>query len=304
VVHALRERYPDARLEFLAREPHGRILRDVSALDALHLWPGPGQALPRAVTGTRWDVLVDLSVSGRSRRLLARVPAARRLRARKQTMRRFAFVRLRWAGASDHGLSPAVDRMFDAVVPLGLSRDGRRPRFEGPEPPADGPVLLAPGAGRGTKCWPVERFAEVAGHVLAEGGRVLALGSVAERRLLEKVVAGLDPSRAEAIACEDPAELPRIAGRCPLALTNDSGLAHVAEAAGAKVVALFGPTHPGLGFAPLAPGSVALHLGLACSPCDPHGPAKCPKRHHRCLQDLGVGVVRGAMRAAVEGGAK
>ena len=201
-------------------------------------------------------------------------------------------------------MSPAVDRMFDAVTPLGLRRDGRCPRFEGPEPPPDGPVLLAPGAGRATKCWPAERFAEIARRITGEGGRALALGSIAERPLLEGVVAGLDPSRAEAIACEDPAELPRIAARCPLALTNDSGLAHVAEAAGARIVSLFGPTHPGLGFGPLAADSAALHLGLGCSPCDPHGPARCPKGHHRCLQDLGVDAVHEAMRAVAGGRAK
>jgi heptosyltransferase-2 len=301
VVDALRARYPAARLEFLAREPHGRILQGVSALDALHLWPGPGEKLAPAVTGTRWDLVVDLSVSGRSRRLLARVPAVRRLRARKQTLRRFAFVRLRRLGATAEGIDPAVDRMFAALAPLGIRREGRRPRFQGPDPPADGPVLLAPGAGRATKCWPVERFAEIAREVVADGGCVLALGSVRERVLLEAVVEGLDPSRAEAIACEDPAELPRIAGRCPLALANDSGLAHVAEAAGARVVALFGPTHPGLGFGPLGSGSVALHLGLPCSPCDPHGPTVCPKGHHRCLQDLRVEDVRREMRAAAAG---
>lgn len=301
VVHALRESFPRARLEFLARAPYGRILRDVSALDALHLWPGTGHPLPPDVGSRRWDLLVDLSVSGRSRRLLASVSASRRLRARKQTLRRFAFVRLRWAGASAAGLDPAVDRMFLALAPLGLQRNGRRPRFDGPPPPADGPVLLAPGAGRATKCWPVERFAEIGRRVVEQGGRVLALGSAAERAELAQVIAGLDPSRAEARACEDPAELPGIAARCPVALANDSGLAHVAEAAGARVVSLFGPTHPRLGFAPLDPDSVALHLGLSCSPCDLHGPARCPKGHHRCLQDLGVDTVAEALRSVAGG---
>ena len=53
VVAAIRERFPRAHLAFLAREPHGRILRNVSAVDALHLWPGPGEGLPTELRDRR-----------------------------------------------------------------------------------------------------------------------------------------------------------------------------------------------------------------------------------------------------------
>jgi heptosyltransferase-2 len=297
VIRALRERFPQARLELLSREPFGRVLQGEPALDALHLWPGKGAPRPESVAARRWDVVVDLSGSGRSRRLLAGVPAGRVLRVQKQTLRRFAFVRLRRFGATGEGLRPAVDRMLATLAPLGIRDAELRPRFDRAAPPADGPVLIAPGAGRATKCWPIERFAEIGARLVDAGERVLAVGSADEGPLVRRVVEGLPAGRWESVTGPDPSGLPGLAGRCPVALTNDSGLLHVAEAAGARVVALFGPTHPRLGFAPLNPESVALHTGIGCSPCDLHGPETCPLGHHRCLRDLGVDEVWEALRA-------
>jgi heptosyltransferase-2 len=299
VVDALRERWPAARLEMLSREPHGRVLRGARALDALHLWGGPGQPRPRAVDARAWDLLIDLSGSGRSRALLAGVNAARRLVVRKEPFRRFAFVKLRALGGARVSITPAVDRLFATVAVLGIERAGRVPRFDVPPPPPDGPVLLAPGAGRATKEWPVERFAEVAARLAQQGRRLVFVGSADERDLLERAAARVPPEMREVFAGPDPADLPAIVARCPLALTNDSGLLHVAEACGARVVALFGPTHPKLGFAPLGPGSVAIHGGISCSPCDIHGPEVCPKGHHRCLRDIPVERVLAELGAPV-----
>jgi heptosyltransferase-2 len=293
VAAALRESFPDARLEFLAGAPHGRVLRWVGGLDAVHLWPGAGPP-PGAVRERRWDRVIDLSATGRSRRLLRAVRAAAVTRIRKQTLRRVAFVRARWLGADARGLASVLDRMFACVGALGVSRRGRCPRLDVPAPPADGPVLLAPGAGRDTKRWPAPRFRELASRLLGGGDRVLVVGSDAERDLLAEVAGGLP---AEVVAVSDPAELPPVVARSPLAVTNDSGLLHVAEACGADVVAIFGPTHPALGFAPVRAGSRVVRADVPCSPCDLHGPRRCPKRHFRCMLDVPVERVLEAVHA-------
>lgn len=294
VVSALRESFPNARIEYLAREPHGRVLRSVAALDELRMWPGPGEALPAAVRDRAFDVVVDLSASGRSRRLLRGVRAGRLLRVAKQTLERFWFVHGRWIGADGSRLRPVVDRYFETVAPLGVLRSARQPRFDVASPSPDGPVLLAPGAGRATKCWPAERFVEIAGRLATAGRRVRVVGSPAEADLVARVAAGAPD--AECVVVEDLAELPERVAGCPVALTNDSGLLHVAEACGAVVLALFGPTHPRLGFAPLGPNSRVVHSGISCSPCDLHGPSVCPRGHHRCLGDLSVDLVWSELR--------
>ncbi|MGQ0723557.1 MAG: glycosyltransferase family 9 protein [Candidatus Eiseniibacteriota bacterium] len=302
-VDALKERFPGARVEFLSREPYGRILRDARPPDALHLWAGRGHALPRAVADARWDLLVDLSATGTSRRLLARVHAGQRISAAKETLRRFAFVKLRFLGGGSVSIRPAVERMFAGLAPLGIRRGDRAPRFDVPRAAEARPVVVvAPGAGRSTKRWPEERFAEMTARLAAAGHAVLVVGSAEERLLLERVAAGADPARTGIQAVSDLGDLPRIVSRGSVALVNDSGVLHVAEACGVPVVALFGPTHPRLGFAPLRADSVVLSTNIACRPCDLHGPRTCPKKHHRCLRDLPVELVLREVTRRIPGG--
>jgi ADP-heptose:LPS heptosyltransferase len=250
-----------------------------------------------------WSLVADLSGSGRSRRLLAGVRAGRKIRVGKETWQRWAFVHLRPLGGAGVRLSPVVDRTFSCLADLGVRRDGRVPvlRRDGPDP--DGPVVIAPGAGRATKQWPAERFGEVARRLAESGRGSLVVGTPAEEPLLREV-AGAGGARAEVDPCADPGDLPAIVARGCAALTNDSGILHVAEACGLPVVALFGPTHPRLGFAPLRADSVGVHTGIPCSPCDLHGPATCPRGHHRCLQDLSVDAVLRALEERLPAGAR
>ena len=303
VADALRERYPEARIAFLSREPWGRILRCAPAIDDVILWAGPGAPLPEAARAS-WDLVIDLSATGRSRRLLRGVRAGRRLRAHKETLQRFAFVHLRRLGGAKVRIRPAIDRMFTALAPLGIARGGRVPRLATNDVARDPRrILVAPGGGRGAKRWPADRFREIVRALVAKGNQVVLLGSEEERALLEEVAAGMPRERVEIGAGLDPARLPEIVARCAAALSNDSGLMHVAEACGVPVVALFGPTHPRLGFAPLRADSIAVHTGIECSPCDLHGPERCPRSHHRCLRDIGEERVLAWMEERLAGGA-
>jgi heptosyltransferase-2 len=76
--------------------------------------------------------------------------------------------------------------------------------------------------------------------------------------------------------------------RCRVLVTNDSAPQHLASAMGTPTVTIFGPTTPEFGFGPLAPSSESLGIeGLSCRPCHAHGPMRCPKRHWRCMLELG-----------------
>ena len=69
-----------------------------------------------------------------------------------------------------------------------------------------------------------------------------------------------------------------------VAVSNDSGLLHVAAALGTPTIGIFGPTSP-WHWAPLNPLAAVIETKseLPCRPC--HKPV-CRLVHHRCMRDI------------------
>lgn len=145
-------------------------------------------------------------------------------------------------------------------------------------------VALAPGSARPTKRWP--HYGALA-QALAPEMPVVVIGAAgdADAPGPQADLTGL-PLRVAAA----------VLARAAVAVVNDSAPLHLAQAVGTPVVAIFGPTHPSLGFGPRGPWDVALGLALACRPCSTHGGRRCPLRHHRCLRELSADTVLEAVR--------
>ncbi|MDH5274848.1 MAG: lipopolysaccharide heptosyltransferase II [Gammaproteobacteria bacterium] len=148
-------------------------------------------------------------------------------------------------------------------------------------------VALMPGAAYGpAKQWPISNFAALAGLLSGRGHDVWVLGSAGERALGEQIRSGA-ASGADAgvfnlcgqTSLEDTVDLLSAAG---VAVTNDSGLMHVAAAAGTHVVAIYGSSSPDF-TPPLTVHKTVLYRGLACSPCFRR---ECPLGHLNCLREI------------------
>lgn len=146
-------------------------------------------------------------------------------------------------------------------------------------------VALLPGAEYGpAKRWPVESFAWLARRLVKDGYAVWVFGSDKEKPLGETIVHGLG---AEAVnlcgrtRLVDAADLLSLA-QC--AVTNDSGLMHVAAAMGVKVVAIYGSSSPDY-TPPLTDKADIVYLRLECSPCFQR---ECPLGHLNCLKQITV----------------
>jgi heptosyltransferase-3 len=104
-------------------------------------------------------------------------------------------------------------------------------------------VLLFPGSGSPHKNWPVENFAALASTLEPPTRPLVVLGPA--ERALEPVLMPLLHERGIAWLRDRP--LGTITGLARLAagfVGNDSGVSHLAAAAGAPGIAIFGPTDP------------------------------------------------------------
>ena len=145
-------------------------------------------------------------------------------------------------------------------------------------------VALMPGAEYGpAKRWPAASFAALA-RALARAGRcVLLLGSAKERDLGDEIRTQADTERVHNLCgATTLGDVVDLLAASDAAVSNDSGLLHVAAAAGTRVVAIYGSSSPAF-TPPLTPHAAIVYRGIECSPCFAR---ECPLGHLRCLREI------------------
>lgn len=225
------------RLIVLEKEKYG--------LHWLRLW--------REARKTRWGLVLDMRGSG----------IARLLSARRRAIRR-----------SPAPGSEPVHKVIEAARVLGLEDDLPTPfLFTTAERDAaaaelvrgEGPILaMGPAASWMGKSWPAEKFAVVAAELMNRsdspmaGGRLLLLGGPDDRMACEPVRRSVSRSRLiDLVGKVDLLTAYATLKHARLFIGNDSGLMHLAAAAGAPTIGLFGPSDERL-YAPWGPVARAV----------------------------------------------
>jgi lipopolysaccharide heptosyltransferase II len=163
-------------------------------------------------------------------------------------------------------------------------------------------VAIAPGGGTNPgmdlpeKRWPAERFAALADRLHFEEDMTVAIiGGHLDRPAGDAMRMAMRAPSLDLTGAVPWAERAAFFERCALYVGNDSGPMHLAVAAGCPVVAVFGPTDPGL-YGPYRALARTVRRDLPCSPCFVHGHfPPCPNQH-ACMRGLQVDEVYGACR--------
>ena len=264
---------------------------------------GWGEALSTARTlrAQRYDVALDLQGLWKSA-AWARASGARRVVGWARAARREpASALLLGERVERRGGGHVIDKNLALLRPLGIEAVGLR---EFPLPLSAESVIrvdaglaglghgslavLNPGGGWASKLWPAERFGELAKGL--RGLRLVPLVSwgPGEEALADRVVAA---SGGAAVRCFPTTLLDyvEIARRARLVVAADTGPLHLACAAGAPVVALFGPTDPARN-GPFAREDVVVRRMPPCAPCY----SRTCARHAGVMGGIGVAEVLAA----------
>jgi heptosyltransferase-2 len=148
-----------------------------------------------------------------------------------------------------------------------------------------GAVALLPGAEYGpAKQWPIAHWAALARRLVEAGRPVWLLGSQRDHAAAEQIIkqAGAAEGLHNLCGVTSLVDAVDLLSVCSAAVSNDSGLMHVAAAVGITVVGIYGSSTPDY-TPPLSDKAQVLYQRLDCSPCFKR---ECPLGHTHCLTQI------------------
>ncbi|WP_445487114.1 lipopolysaccharide heptosyltransferase II [Rhodopseudomonas sp. RCAM05734] len=298
VVRLLKQRWPNRPVDILVNSQVASLVDYMPGVRAGVLWDLPRRRLALA---KQWELAAKLRARHYRTVLVmprtwksALAPALAGIPERIGFVGEFRFGLLnRWRWGEK-----ALPRMIDKKGALALP-EGATPPAEWPVPqlqvPADeiarwrlanglgnGPaVALGPGSVGPSKRW--SWYAEAAKLLAERGLDVWVIGGPGEKALADEIVATGGP-RVRDLTGTDLRNGVVAMAAAGVAATNDSGLMHIAAAAGTPTIGIFGPTSPHL-WGPLNPlaATIQTKTVVPCQPC--HRPV-CTMNNHACMRDI------------------
>ncbi|MFW5661463.1 MAG: glycosyltransferase family 9 protein [Oceanicaulis sp.] len=239
----------------------------------------------------RWDLVVDLRGSVTSWFLIAKERRVNRRRPGQENAHR-----VREAGAV-LGLDPPPAPQVWTDAAAEAAAEARLPSGR--------PVLaLAPAASAPFKEWAPEKFSELANRLTAPGGAlqgaaVAIFGGPGDHETARKASAGIKADLVDLTGELDLVEAAACLKRARLFVGNDSGLMHIAAAAGAPALGLFGPTDEKL-YGPWGAKARSIRAGEAADEAER---ARLMARSDSMMGALAVGpVLHAAQKLIAETG--
>lgn len=282
--------YPQARFTVACGAPAAALFAAAPFVDKVipmvkRKRAGHWRDLWMQTVGIWWSLVVDLRGSA----LAYVLPTARRAMLKSSWQPKHRLYHLSSALGLDQAFAPVLwntpEQMDQAEKLL----------------PAGSPILaLGPTANWGAKQWPAERFAQVALALTAENdGRIAVFGTETERASVQALLAALPAQRTiDLIGKVDLATVHACLKRASLYVGNDSGLMHMAAAAGIPTLGLFGPSSE-VFYGPFGPHCAHVR-GKRSFEDICHAPNYDYRSQDCMMLDLEVDTVIAAARALLE----
>jgi histidinol-phosphate phosphatase family protein len=286
----LRLTFPESSISFLTRNRFRPVVEMFEGVDEIITLPdhpslGELTNLVVSLDDRAFDTIVDLHGNFRSWLIRQMTAANLKITYPKRRHERYQLART-------HRIPPnwphTIDLYNQAVLKAGGRIISDWPLLKTESFPTDSLsegalVVVAPGAKHPTKQWPLERFAQTAAKIHREHEAHIAWVVTAEDDTKLNLQDYLPATYLTRLIDRPISVLGDVISQANLVLANDSGIAHLSSAIGTPTLALFGPTHPALGFAPRSVYPSVIEVSEPCRPCSPHGRKPCWREQRFCL---------------------
>jgi heptosyltransferase-2 len=321
VLENLKEKFPRSQIYFLTKSKYSDLLVHDPRIHTLIKFDPKNKhkgikgfvRLVKELNSNNFDILIDLHSNLRSFFLRRLVKSNTKIKYRKRWFSRFLMVRFKFLKTKSVSTLESYLKVFKKlqiepeektpILFVGQNEIDFSNKFllEAGIKKDDIVIGVHPGAKWETKRWDKEKFEQVCRSLIKkENLRIILFGDSDDEELIRKIAEKLpDPRVIIAIGLS----LNRLMGliqNCDCLITNDSGPMHIAEGFRVPVIAIFGPTHPKLGFAPNGPENVVLCANVKCSPCSLHGEKKCSKKSRLCMDLITPNMVVEAVESLLK----
>jgi lipopolysaccharide heptosyltransferase II len=290
LIAALRERYPASRIEMVIAKEYESLIPAIQGLTRVHVFDKSGgtselRTLSQKLRSEKFDFVLDLHNVLRTK-MLRRGIGKSVMVINKRTFRRWLLVKFKINRLKN--CPDVIGRYFETATSLAITDRGAGPVLMTHAIQEKNRIAIAPGSRHWNKRWPAEHFANIAEELIARGYHIDLHGSSEDSIIAKEITRNLPTEHYTDFAGKlNLREAAEKISEASVIISNDSGLAHVAEAVGTKVVAMFGPTVKQFGFAPRSADAIVMEIeGLYCRPCTAIGLDHCPERHFRCMTEI------------------
>jgi len=300
IVRSIRKNYPSAEIHFLTKKQFTPILENNPYINKIIEYDSQTDKFKniiKKIARNQYDLIIDLQSKLNS--FLIKLFTGN---SKHVTYNKRHFYRWRLTHESlSKNLAPIKSTVYlyaSVLDKLGIKLDDEKLDIFLPEnqdeiysvfniPNSAFRISISPGATHFTKQYPADYYSQLVDMITDKlNAQIILLGSKNEKKLTAQISNGCKKKILDLAGETDIMDMAIIIKNSELFISGDCGPMHIAAALNIPQIAIFGPTHPKLGFAPINTNAVIIQKDLPCRPCSLHGREKCPKTHFKCIMDI------------------
>ena len=299
ISYVLQKKFPDAEIDYLTKKNYIPLIKSFREIENIY------HKNCKEIFRNKYDIILDLQSKLNSYLISFRLKALKKLHYNKKHLLRLLIVKK----LTNSSIDTVLTLYFSPLKKLYIAYEKQKPvlipkKSKKVDELFDNLknnrklIAIFPGAKHNTKKYPKEYFVQ---FILINKNRYnfVLLGSIEEENL-SNFISNKTGNIHNLTGFFNLSELIYFISKVDIVISNDSGPMHIAAALSKPQIAIFGSTHPNLGFAPLNEKAIILQKNLPCRPCHIHGRKSCPLKHFRCMKDISPYELSKAVKKLIE----